>query len=141
MAPTRTVAIVEYADTNQAQYAFDKLAYYRIKKLPLYLEWAPVNTFTSKQEADAPKEEVEEIESKSLFIKNINFETTEETLKEHFEQAGSVTSVKIIQKDGFSCGYGFVEFGNDRGVRKAMSNLNNQVVDGHALKLTPSHGK
>jgi len=55
-----------------------------------------------------------------------------------FETVGKVKSLKIIKKDGMSCGYGFVEFSSERSARKAMRNLNNKVIDDHAIKLQES---
>ena len=46
-----------------------------------------------------------------VFIKNINFQTSEVDLREHFENfnLGDIKSVKIIKnKEGNSMGYGFI---------------------------------
>lgn len=46
-----------------------------------------------------------------MYVKNLNFITTENSLREVFEKIGLVRSVKIIKtKDGKSMGYGFAEF-------------------------------
>lgn len=54
-----------------------------------------------------------------LFVKNLNFETEVESLRKIFEKAnvGLINSVKIVKKNGLSCGYGFVEF-KDKGFLK-----------------------
>lgn len=47
-----------------------------------------------------------------MFVKNLNFNTEIESLRNVFEKAnvGVIKSVKIVKKNGLSCGYGFVEF-------------------------------
>jgi RNA recognition motif-containing protein len=46
-----------------------------------------------------------------LFIKNINFDTTDESFLNHFRKEGkSLASAKIVRKNQLSQGYGFVEF-------------------------------
>ncbi len=47
----------------------------------------------------------------NLFVGGISYNTTEESLQEAFEQAGSVVSAKIImdKMTGRSRGFGFVE--------------------------------
>ena len=39
--------IVEFLEPSEAKTAFTKLAYTKFKHLPLYLEWAPSDTFTA----------------------------------------------------------------------------------------------
>jgi multiple RNA-binding domain-containing protein 1 len=135
MPPSKTIALIEFQDPSQAQVAFEKLAYFTYRLLPLYLEWAPLNTF------DSPAGEFETItkaNSTTLFVKNLNFATTQEALEEHFKQSGQVKSAKIIKNQGMPCGYGFVEFESEKSASKALRNLNNSVLDGHSLKLSES---
>lgn len=47
LPPSGITAIVEFLDSSEAKKAFSKLAYTKFKNLPLYLEWAPDNTFKS----------------------------------------------------------------------------------------------
>ncbi len=50
LPPTKTLALVEYAESADARRAFKSLAYKRFQNIPLYLEWAPAGIFN----ADAP---------------------------------------------------------------------------------------
>lgn len=93
------------------------------KGQPLYLEWAPEQTFTSNnitsesnvdtnaKTPEMPKEEIlskEDIknvyddeqpdEGTTLFIKNLNFKTIEAAVLHHFEKIGSIHSVQIVTK-------------------------------------------
>lgn len=45
VAPSGTVAIVQYAENAHAKHAFQKLAFSKYKHAPLYLEWAPEDVF------------------------------------------------------------------------------------------------
>ncbi len=63
---------------------------------------------------------------KKLYIGNISFNATEDSLKELFLTIGEVESVKIITDayTGQSRGFGFVEMAKEEDARKAMENLN-----------------
>lgn len=115
MPPAGITALVEFLEPSEARKAFRALAYTKYKHLPLYLEWAPDNSFTkpaSKTKATKNnattnkstdsgevKDEVKESKGNenntrkkeddeppeldtTLFVKNINFSTTEEQLKD-----------------------------------------------------------
>lgn len=45
MPPNGLTALIEFLEPSEARTAFTKLAYSKFKNLPLYLEWAPENTF------------------------------------------------------------------------------------------------
>ena len=135
MPPSRTIAIVEYLDSAQAHTAFDKISYTNYKTLPLYLEWAPLNTFEAPAVAT---EALTKASVNTLFVKNLSFSTGKEALQAHFEAAGRIKSIRIVMNNGLPCGYGFVEFENEKTASKALRNLNNSVLDGHALQLSES---
>ena len=44
---TRTLALVEFLEPQDARRAFKALAYKRYQHVPLYLEWAPKGIFSS----------------------------------------------------------------------------------------------
>ena len=50
LPPTRTLALVQFAEAADARRAFKALAYKRVQSVPLYLEWAPADVFSP----DAP---------------------------------------------------------------------------------------
>ncbi len=47
LPPTKTLAIVEFAEAAEARSAFRGLAYKRFHHVPIYLEWAPSDIFTA----------------------------------------------------------------------------------------------
>lgn len=62
LPPSGVTAIIEFLAPTEARAAFKKLAYSRFKNLPLYLEWAPDNTFKaslSKDTAAPPPHTIE----------------------------------------------------------------------------------
>ncbi len=75
--------------------------------------------------------------SKKLFVGNIDWNATEDDLKEHFAQIGEVEEA-IIVKDKFSGksrGFGFVTFVNDDDADKAMNELDGQEFNGRPLAV------
>lgn len=75
--------------------------------------------------------------AKKLYVGNLSYDTTEESLKEAFSQAGEVASV-FIPKDKFSNrpkGFGFVEFANDDDCPKAIEMFEGKELDGRTLKV------
>ncbi|XP_032690910.1 probable RNA-binding protein 19 [Odontomachus brunneus] len=47
LPPSGITALVEFLEPSEARKAFTRLAYTKYKYLPLYLEWAPDNSFTA----------------------------------------------------------------------------------------------
>jgi multiple RNA-binding domain-containing protein 1 len=92
-------ALVEFVERQEARDAFKKLAYKKFKGVPIYLEWAPVDVFDGKLEeeevvdgekkknedgtdvVESEDDETEYEENGTIFVKNLNFDTSEETLK------------------------------------------------------------
>ena len=72
-----------------------------------------------------------------LFIGNLSFDTTEVSLKGHFERAGfQVDRVTIVndRETGRPRGFGFVEM-DDAAGQQAIEALNGQSMDGRDLKV------
>ncbi|HEU0047128.1 MAG TPA: RNA-binding protein [Nitrososphaera sp.] len=72
---------------------------------------------------------------KKLYVGNLSFETTENDLKDLFNQAGSVETVRIItdRDTGRSKGFGFVEMQD--GGDKAIAEMNGKDFKGRALTV------
>jgi RNA recognition motif-containing protein len=73
-----------------------------------------------------------------LYVGNLPYSATEDSLKKHFTSAGTVTSVKIItdRETGRSKGFGFIEMASDSEAEKAISQLDGQELDGRAVRVT-----
>merc|ERR1712039_722815 len=82
---------------------------------------------------------------KSIIVKNLSFDTVEDTLQDVFQDCGAIESVRILtdRDSGRSRGIGFVDFENSEGARRAMSKFD-VVVDGRAIFVdwsTPRPGR
>lgn len=65
---------------------------------------------------------------KKLFVGNLSWKATEESLKPVFEAFGKVVSIKIItDHTGRSKGFGFVEMDTDQDAENAIKGLNEKV--------------
>ncbi len=75
---------------------------------------------------------------KKLYVGNLPFSVTDESLSAKFSTIGSVDSAKIImdRDSGRSKGFGFVEMTNDEEADKAVNELNGADFDGRALKVS-----
>ena len=75
--------------------------------------------------------------AKKLYVGNLSYNMTEETLKETFSAAGSVDSAIIIKDkmSGRSKGFGFVEMSSDEEALKAIEMFNGKELDGRALTV------
>jgi RNA recognition motif-containing protein len=64
-----------------------------------------------------------------LFVGNLSFQATEEDLRELFQQAGTVESVRIVtdQFTGRPRGFGFVEMSTKEEATKAIEMLNGRL--------------
>jgi len=76
----------------------------------------------------------------NIFVAKLNYDTQESDLRASFEEYGQVDSVKIIMDKftGRSKGFGFVEMPNDEEGREAISNLNDQELDGRTIVVKES---
>ena len=73
----------------------------------------------------------------NIFVGNLSYTTTEDSLRRLFEQYGEVTSVRIIndRETGRSRGFGFVEMANDDEARAAIAATNARAVDGRTINV------
>ena len=76
----------------------------------------------------------------NIYLGNLSFSTTEETLKGLFVEFGEVESVKVI-KDRFSGrpkGFGFVEMPSNSEADQAIKALNGNRIDGNNITVRPA---
>ena len=72
-----------------------------------------------------------------MYIGNLSYGTSEDALREHFSQAGSVASATIIRDKmtGRSRGFGFVEMASADEAQKAIEMFHEKDFDGRALTV------
>lgn len=75
-----------------------------------------------------------------IYIGNLNYDTTEETLKAAFEAYGTVASVNIpvFRETGKTRGFAFVEMPDDDAAEMAISSLDGTELDGRTLRVNLS---
>lgn len=75
--------------------------------------------------------------AKKLFVGGISYNTTEESLKNAFSEAGTVESATIIidKMSGRSKGFGFVEMATDEDAAKAIEMMNGKELDGRTITV------
>ena len=73
--------------------------------------------------------------AKKLYVGNLPYSATGESLQTHFGAAGTVSSAVVItdRMSGRSKGFGFVEFDNDEEAAKAIEMFHGQEMDGRKL--------
>lgn len=75
--------------------------------------------------------------SKKIYVGNLSYSTTEETLRNQFSQFGEVETVTVIMDKitNRSKGFGFVEMKDDEAARDAISTLNQKDIDGRKVRV------
>jgi len=80
---------------------------------------------------------------KKLYVGNLPFSATEDSLKEAFSQCGTVESVTIImdRDSGQSKGFGFLELSTKEEAAGAIAKMNGSELDGRTLKVSEAMAK
>ena len=75
---------------------------------------------------------------KKLYVGNLPFSVTQESLQQLFAQAGTVESATVItdRATGRSKGFGFVEMSSDQEATDAISKLNGTDFEGRAIAVS-----
>jgi len=80
---------------------------------------------------------------KNIFVGNLSFHTTEDSVRSLFEQFGTVERVNLItdRETGQARGFGFVEMSVNSDADRAIAALNGQQLDGRALNVNEARPK
>ena len=79
------------------------------------------------------------MQGSKLYVGNLDFNTTEDELRAHFEQKGIQSKSIAMIKDkytGRSKGFGFVEVESEDAIQKAIEGLDGQELKGRSLKIS-----
>lgn len=94
------------------------------------------NTVPSENLEEQPEQDTK------LFVKNLNFATTDETMRKHFEFCGPIFSATVARKKDpknpgqfLSMGYGFIQFLTKKATVTALKELQNSTLEGHQIEL------
>ena len=70
-----------------------------------------------------------QLETKKLFVRNLDRNLTEEQVQQFFAQFGEIASVKLpLDKFGRKRGFGFVEYVNEGDAEKAIAEANEKTI-------------
>jgi RNA recognition motif-containing protein len=80
---------------------------------------------------------------KNIFVGNLSFGTTEDTLRSMFDSYGAVQRVNIVtdRDTGQARGFAFVEMAVDAEGDAAINGLNGRDLDGRALNVNEARPK
>lgn len=75
---------------------------------------------------------------KKLYVGNLPYSVTDDSLQQRFEEFGAVSSAKVItdRETGRSKGFGFVEMESDSDADMAIEKLNGAQMDGRAINVS-----
>eukprot|EP00177_Eucheuma_denticulatum_P008066 GFKZ01014694.1.p1 GENE.GFKZ01014694.1~~GFKZ01014694.1.p1 ORF type:complete len:951 (+),score=200.65 GFKZ01014694.1:63-2915(+) len=173
VAPSGLLAVIEFDSCSDAKRAYNSLAYTKFGDAPLYLEWLPREALRDVKEAakidkpagedevhsgdvheshsDHEAEAEEGLQSATVFVKNLNFDTRDAGLQAHFKKVlrkhsrlvDGMRSATVAMKRGgkgregerLSMGFGFLEFSSHAAAAEVVKVGQNSVLDGHTLQL------
>jgi RNA recognition motif-containing protein len=75
--------------------------------------------------------------SKKLYVGNLNYRTSDETLKQAFSAYGDVVSANVLQGRGF----GFVEMASEEAADEARGRLNGTDLEGRKIIVNEARPK
>jgi len=80
---------------------------------------------------------------KKLYVGGVSYDSTDDSLRTAFEQAGTVDSATIImdKMTGRSKGFGFVEMATPEEAQKAIEMLDGKEIDGRTVKVNEARPK
>ncbi|XP_060178544.1 28 kDa ribonucleoprotein, chloroplastic-like [Lycium barbarum] len=90
-----------------------------------------------------PKEPLYPETAHKLFVGNLAWSVTSDSLIQAFQQFGTVVGARVLYdgETGRSRGYGFVSFETREEMENALNNLNGVELDGRALRVSLAQGK
>ena len=79
----------------------------------------------------------------NVYVGNLNYDLSEDDLKQALEEFGEVTSAKIISDrySGRSKGFGFVEMSSDDEAKAAIEALSGKELNGRTMVVNEARPK
>lgn len=78
-----------------------------------------------------------------LYVGNLSYNTTQDTLQNEFSAHGQVEEVAVIndRETGRPRGFAFVTMANDEEARAAIESLNGREIDGRTITVNEARPK
>ena len=94
-------------------------------------------------QADGDQRKLQIMSNSKLYVGNMSFKTTEDELRDAFEQFGSVTDIYVAmdKMTGRPRGFAFVTMGTDEEAAKAAEAMNGTDLGGRALTVNEARPK
>ena len=72
-----------------------------------------------------------------LYVGNLPYSVTDESLMDLFAEFGEITSALVItdRASGRSKGFGFVEYADEEAAKAALEAMNEKEIEGRPLKV------
>lgn len=81
----------------------------------------------------------------TIFLRNLNFATREQAVRDHFQKLGTIHMVQVAMKkdpenaqNRISLGYGFIQFKRKAVAEKALSTMQFTTIEGNQVELKRS---
>lgn len=80
---------------------------------------------------------------RKLYVGNLPYSVSEQSLQETFSQVGTVESANVItdRDTGQSKGFAFVEMSSDGEAQRAIQELNGTSIEGREIKVNEARPK
>ncbi|ORZ27858.1 hypothetical protein BCR41DRAFT_299149, partial [Lobosporangium transversale] len=92
----------------------------------------------AEKEMNMVEEDKETVDSRSVYVGNVDWGSTPEELQSHFQSCGTINRITILcdKWTGHPKGYAYVEFADPSSVANAMV-LNESLFRSRLIKVTP----
>ncbi|KAK4392127.1 Polyadenylate-binding protein 7 [Sesamum angolense] len=122
---SRGFGFVNFENPDDAKRAVEALHGSQLGSKVLYVARAQKKSereeLLRRQFEEKRKEQILKYQASNVYVKNIDDDVSDDELREHFSQCGTITSAKIMRDDkGVSKGFGFVCFSIPEEANKAV---------------------
>lgn len=122
------VSFIDFHTSSAAQKVVQKYNNFEFKGRKLQVRHA-----NDRKLAPAPQA------CESVYVRNLSFDTTEETIRKLFTPFGDILQIRlpVFSDSGKHRGYGFVDYKSADSAKKALS-MDRHKVDGRAILVEPA---
>ncbi|KAG5556748.1 hypothetical protein RHGRI_007124 [Rhododendron griersonianum] len=129
---SRGFGFVNFESTDDARRAMEAMNGSQLGSKVLYVARAQKKAereqILRRQFEEKRKEQILKYQGSNVYVKNIEDDVTEDELREHFSQCGTITSAKLMRDEkGISRGFGFVCFSTPEEAYKAVNTLHGYI--------------